>query len=198
MQVKKAHQLLCVLAVAALSLLCTTNAHAQYADGYNIPDSAFQEKHSPRRAAFLSAMIPGLGQVYNEKYWKVPIIYGGFTGLIYFTSYNNTIYQKYRRDFKYITDNDPNTNPIYVSNQANAQKLKNSWQRYRDLCIIGIGALYFLQIVDANVDAHFFNFTIDKNLAINIDPALVSPIVPTETACKANDIPLGVRCTIQF
>ena len=169
-------------------------ARAQYADGFDIPDSTYRAQHKPNKATFMSSLVPGLGQYYNQKYWKIPIIYGGFTGLIYYASYNNYVYKKYRREYKWATDDDDRTVSQYPA--ANTERLKDTWRRYRDICFIGIGALYLLQVIDANVDAHFFDFTIDKDLSIKADPMIMPDF--TEVAGSRTSTPLGVNITVTF
>ena len=184
------------LLIGALLLMAAAplTAHAQYADGFDIPDSTYRALHKPNKATFMSSLVPGLGQYYNQKYWKIPIIYGGFTGLIYYASYNNYVYKKYRREYKWATDDDDRTVSQYPA--ANTERLKDTWRRYRDICFIGIGALYLLQVIDANVDAHFFDFTIDKDLSIKADPMIMPDF--TEVAGSRTSTPLGVNITVTF
>ena len=186
------------LLIGALLLMAAAplTAHAQYADGFDIPDSTYRALHKPNKATFMSSLVPGLGQYYNQKYWKIPIIYGGFTGLIYYASYNNYVYKKYRREYKWATDPDPNIQKKSKYPAANTERLKDTWRRYRDICFIGIGALYLLQVIDANVDAHFFDFTIDKDLSIKADPMLMPDF--TEVAGSRTSTPLGVNITVTF
>ena len=181
-------------ALLVLTIGLAPVARAQYADGFDIPDSTYRALHKPNKATFMSSLVPGLGQYYNQKYWKIPIIYGGFTGLIYYASYNNYVYKKYRREYKWATDDDDRTVSQYPA--ANTERLKDTWRRYRDICFIGIGALYLLQVIDANVDAHFFDFTIDKDLSIKADPMIMPDV--TEVAGSRTSTPLGVNITVTF
>ena len=181
-------------ALLVLTIGLAPVARAQYADGFDIPDSTYRAQHKPNKATFMSSLVPGLGQYYNQKYWKIPIIYGGFTGLIYYASYNNYVYKKYRREYKWATDDDERTVSQYPA--ANTERLKDTWRRYRDICFIGIGALYLLQVIDANVDAHFFDFTIDKDLSIRADPMIMPDF--TEVAGSRTSTPLGVNITVTF
>ena len=181
-------------ALLVLTIGLAPVARAQYTDGFDIPDSTYRALHKPNKATFMSSLVPGLGQYYNQKYWKIPIIYGGFTGLIYYASYNNYVYKKYRREYKWATDDDDRTVSQYPA--ANTERLKDTWRRYRDICFIGIGALYLLQVIDANVDAHFFDFTIDKDLSIKADPMLMPDF--TEVAGSRTSTPLGVNITVTF
>lgn len=192
MTIKRISLLIGALLVLTIGLASV--ARAQYADGFDIPDSTYRALHKPNKATFMSSLVPGLGQYYNQKYWKIPIIYGGFTGLIYYASYNNYVYKKYRREYKWATDDDDRTVSQYPA--ANTERLKDTWRRYRDICFIGIGALYLLQVIDANVDAHFFDFTIDKDLSIKADPMLMPDF--TEVAGSRTSTPLGVNITVTF
>lgn len=192
MTIKRISLLIGALLVLTIGLAPV--ARAQYADGFDIPDSTYRALHKPNKATFMSSLVPGLGQYYNQKYWKIPIIYGGFTGLIYYASYNNFVYKKYRREYKWATDDDDRTVSQYPA--ANTERLKDTWRRYRDICFIGIGALYLLQVIDANVDAHFFDFTIDKDLSIKADPMLMPDF--TEVAGSRTSTPLGVNITVTF
>ena len=132
------------------------------------------KEHSPKLATLLSAAIPGLGQVYNKKYWKVPIIYAGGGTLVYFINYNNTIYKKYKEAYTLRVDGDTNTVDIYEAlTDDNLLYEKDRWRRYRDINIIFLGVLYMLNIVDAAVDAHFFSYKITDDLSMDIHPTIL-------------------------
>src|SRR5665647_3016182 len=137
--------------------------------------------HSPRKATIYSAILPGLGQIYNRKYWKVPLVYGGFVTLGYFINFNNNQYTIYRQAYSDIIDNDPNTNS-YLNLKVNPSFLqpdritqftdalraqKDYWRRNRDLLVISTAVFYAVNIIDASVDAHFFSFEIGDDLTIN-------------------------------
>lgn len=132
-------------------------------------------KHSVRMAALLSTVLPGAGQVYNHKYWKVPIIYAAFAGLGYMVKINNDAYNNYKQAYIYRTDSDPATIDSYVNKYSaeNLLTLKNSYQRSRDFAIIGVAAVYVLNIVDAAVDAHLFTFDVSNNLSLRVCPAFI-------------------------
>lgn len=132
--------------------------------------------HSPKKAAIMSALLPGLGQAYNKKYWKIPVIYAGFAGLIYSLNYNQTKYIKYRDAYKYRIDNDPATIDNYVGiyRDNDLFTLQKAYNRYRDLSVIGTTLLYLLNIIDASVDAHMFTFDVGDNLSFNIHPTLIN------------------------
>jgi len=159
--------------------------------------------HSPRRATIYSAVLPGLGQIYNRKYWKVPIVYGGFVTLGYFINFNNELYTKYKQAYSDIIDTDPNTNsfkklnvnPIFFEADKISQLTerlriaKDGSRRNRDLVVIGTAVFYALNIIDASVDAHFFNFDISDDLTINW--------VPGPIMCMDQKL-IGLHCRFTF
>ncbi len=127
-----------------------------------------------RRAAILSACLPGLGQAYNKKYWKIPIIYAGIGGFGYLFYVNNTKYNNYRQAL--IKSQDTATNKGYaIVNGINysttqLQTQKNQYKKNRDFGAIGIGIIYLLNIIDANVDGHLRTFDVSDDLSLQIDP----------------------------
>ena len=130
------------------------------------------KKHSPKRAVILSALLPGLGQVYNKKYWKLPIIYGGFGGLSYWLYTSTQEYKTYRNALKIRFDDDPNTVDEFDGSvsENNLIELKNYYKRNLDLSVIFMAVLYALNLVDAAVDAHLFNFDVSDDLSMRIQP----------------------------
>jgi hypothetical protein len=160
-------------------------------------------EHSPHKATIYSAILPGLGQVYNRKYWKVPIVIGGFATLGYFINFNNEVYQTYKQAYSDIIDSDPFTNsylkldinPIFFEPDKttqlteNLKRAKDTWRRNRDLVIIGTVVFYAVNVIDASVDAHFFNFDISEDLSLNWAP---SPVF-----CMDNKA-LGLQCRFTF
>jgi len=141
----------------------------------------------PKRAVWLSALFPGLGQVYNRRYWKLPIIVGGYLGLAYATSWNNTMLTDYTRAYRDLLDSDPETRsymnlfPPTVSESSldkawltNVLKNKRDYfRRNRDLCIISMVGVYFLAMIDAYVDASLAHFDISPDLSMDVHPALI-------------------------
>ena len=129
------------------------------------------DPNRPARAAFYSALVPGLGQVYNKKYWKVPIVYGGLGLGIYNYNFNQKKYHEYRDEYKRRLDgtSDPN-HPLFgrLDNDRliRAQKFH---QRNRDLSVLITAGLYILNIVDANVDAHLLQFNVNDDLTLKPD-----------------------------
>lgn len=131
--------------------------------------------HSPKAAALMSTIIPGLGQVYNKKYWKVPIIYAGIVGLAYSFNFNQTKYVTYRDAYKYRIDGDSLTKDNYPDyNNETLNALQQYFHRYRNLTVIGASLLYMMNIIDASVDAHMFTFDVGDNLSFSIHPKLIN------------------------
>lgn len=171
-----------------------------------IIDKKEEFKPDPRKTLIFSAIFPGLGQIYNRKYWKLPILYGGFIGLSYAISWNNRYYQDYFQAYKDIMDEDPETNswhnflrygqdPESVDTTWLKDVLrrgKNYYRRYRDLSIIGTVALYGLSIMDAYVDAQLFEFDITPDLSMRVEPA----VIQKNSYYAANAF--GIHCSFNF
>lgn len=130
--------------------------------------------HSPKKATIMSAIVPGLGQIYNKKWWKVPIIYGGFAVAGYFLKDNLDHINLYKD--AYIASTDGDTTTINTTGYSNVQLLDfiDRYKTWRDLSYISIVVIYALNIIDANVDAHLFYFDVSEDISLNIQP-YVSP-----------------------
>ena len=127
-----------------------------------------QAPHSAHKASVYSALLPGLGQAYNEKYWKIPIVYAGLGVSTYYLLKNRDSLRRRQNALNLLSDNDSNTNPAkYYSNipLASLKAQRSYYRTNRDYSIIALAAFYILNIVDATVDAHFYKFNIDKPLA---------------------------------
>ncbi len=154
-------------------------------DAFFAPSYMF--KPSPKKAVIYSAMFPGLGQIYNRNYWKLPILYGGFVAFTYFITWNNGYYRTYFEAYKEIIDGNPETirwhnllpygmDPDTVDDEWFAdvlQQRKDYYRYYRDLSIIGTVALYLLAIVDAYVDAQLFDFDMSPDLSMRLEPTIL-------------------------
>jgi hypothetical protein len=148
---------------------------------------------SPKKASIYAALFPGLGQIYNKKYWKLPILYGGYAGLIYILRWNSNQYKDYFHGYRIMAQytsaemmkpeeraflnsmiKNPSTNIDNLSTfNFIAKQLKfgkDAYRRNRDLTIIGIAALHILSIIDASVDANLFDFDIGDDLSMRIEP----------------------------
>jgi hypothetical protein len=152
-------------------------------------------KHSITKAAVFSAVLPGLGQAYNKKYWKIPIIYAGFGAFTYFVISNNNEFVKFKEAYLYVANGEtyPIDNP-YVT-KYNQQQLKEAmdfYRRNRDLSYILSGLWYTLNILEAYVDAHFFDYDISEDLSMRISPAAMSiPIANFQPAP-------GIKVSLKF
>lgn len=142
---------------------------------------------SPTRAVWLSALFPGLGQIYNRRYWKLPIVIGGFMGLGYATNWNNNQYEDYAQGYRDLLDNDPSTKSYmdFFPPTVKEEDLDHAWlqqvfksrkdyaRRNRDLCIIGLVAMYALCMLDAYVDASLTHFDVSPDLSFDWSPTLM-------------------------
>lgn len=148
---------------------------------------SYMFKPSPQKAVIYSAIFPGLGQVYNRKYWKLPIVYGGFVGFTYAITWNNGYYQDYLGAYQDIVDGNPETvrwhnmlpfgmDPETIDEAWFTdvlQQRKDYYRYYRDLSVIGTIAWYLLAMVDAYVDAQLFDFDMSPDLSLRIEPAIM-------------------------
>jgi len=125
---------------------------------------------SARKATILSAILPGAGQVYNKKYWKLPIIYAGLGGFGYMFGFYNSQYNVARKYLKAEYDVDSTT--VNNTGLSGDQLLvyKTKYRKFRDISVIGLAAVYVLNIIDANVDAHLKTFDVSDDLSLQIKP----------------------------
>ncbi|WP_232520837.1 DUF5683 domain-containing protein [Flagellimonas nanhaiensis] len=152
--------------------------------GITLEEVTYKKKRinplAPSKAAFYSAVFPGLGQIYNKRYWKVPLVYGAIGTGIYVYSFNNTEYRKARDAFKrrragftddefYDINGDGVGPDIALEALQDAQEAR---QRDRDLALLITIAMYALNIIDANVDAHLKQYNVDDDLAVDFKPYL--------------------------
>lgn len=164
-------------------------------------------KPNPTRAVLYSAIFPGLGQIYNKKYWKLPIVYGAFMGCTYAITWNNKNLKDYTQAYSDIMGPDPEKNnswenflPVganpsdYINNvnfQETLKRRKDYYRRYRDLSIIIAVGVYVLCMVDAYVDAQLFDFDISPDLSMRVVPAM-------EMATPYSSRTYGVNCSLKF
>lgn len=139
------------------------------------PKHKYFTDHNPTKAMWMSAALPGLGQYYNRKFWKIPVVYTGFATLAYFSIINKQGYVKYRDAYSKMValDGEPSEDPS-LKGLTEAQLLlyRESYQRDLELNYILFGAFYILQIIDATVDAHFYQYNISDNLSLRADPII--------------------------
>jgi len=161
-------------------------------DSVITPDKSKAERVlSPHKASFYSAILPGLGQAYNRKYWKIPILYAGIGAMGYAISFNAKYYRGYKAAYRDFIIQDPNNKsyleylpPTWTEEDLESTQnatwfesalgnKKDYYRRYRDLSFIGMALIYMLNLVDASVDAHLSSFDISDDLSIKIDPVII-------------------------
>lgn len=132
-------------------------------------------RHSPRKATIYSAILPGLGQAYNRKYWKMPLIYAGFGTLGYFIHFNHGKYTLYRDEYIYRRDNNSTVQSadLAIFSEDDLLLLKNYYRRNLEYSIVFTALLYVLNMIDANVDAHLLQFDISDDLSLRVQPCLL-------------------------
>lgn len=145
----------------------------------SVPDSIMEKQHSPTKATIMSALLPGLGQIYNKRIWKVPIIYAGFGILTYFIISNAQEYNIYKGAYTEKVDSIFNGKyPDLVSNSTETDLLagREFYRRNLEISCLLTGVLYILNILDAVVDAHLFTFNINQDLSLKVEPVLMGPV----------------------
>ena len=164
----------------------------------------------PKRALWLALVFPGGGQIYNRKYWKLPIVYGGFMGCIYAMNWNNTMYKDYAQAYLDLMDNDPHTQSYNqflhlgatIKTDADKKryedifrKRRDKYRRWRDLSFFVMLGVYALSVIDAYVDAELSVFDISKDLSLKVQPAVMgNPMIENPIYASA----LGVNCQLNF
>lgn len=137
-------------------------------------DSVKVRKHSPTLATLLSTAVPGAGQVYNKKYWKVPVIYAGIGTSLYFAFSNQKEFKRYKDAYLLRLDEDETTIDEFdgILTDENLTTNMDAFRRNRDFSYIIAGLFYVMNIVDATVDAHLFTFPVNDNLTLNLEPSI--------------------------
>jgi len=169
-------------------------------DAFNVHLDLFAEGkvHSPQRAAVLSAAIPGMGQIYNRKYWKTPAIYLLAGGLYFGWRSNNEYFTQFNNVYKNIPRNSP-TDSIYLIDggyylKENIYKAQEYYRRWKDLNLIGFGLLYLLNIIDATVDGYMINYDVSNDLSFHLHPE----VMDMNSMHYGKSLPLGLRMSIKF
>lgn len=164
---------------------------------------------SPKRALWLALVMPGAGQIYNRKYWKLPIFYGGFVGCAYAMRWNNMMYRDYSQAYLDIMDDDPATqsynqflhlgNRVTKENMARWQEIfrkrKDRFRRWRDLSFFVLVGVYALSVIDAYVDASLSEFDISPDLSMHVSPAIIHSGTERNRFTGAA---LGLQCSLSF
>lgn len=163
-------------------------------------------KPNSSTATWLALIIPGGGQIYNRKYWKLPIVYGGFVGCMYAYNWNGQMYKDYRQAYLDIMDSDPNTDSFkdffrpgydFESNKEYLKdvfkKRKDRYRRWRDLSIFATIGVYALSVIDAYVDAQLASFDISEDINLTIEPQ----VIPGDNHSRDKNF-YGFNCHITF
>ena len=163
---------------------------------------------NPTKATWLAVVFPGGGQIYNRKYWKLPIIYGGFAGCAYALSWNGKMYKDYSQAYLDIMDSNPNTksyedllppNATYNEEQLKntLKRRKDMFRRYRDLSIFAFIGVYLISIIDAYVDAELSNFDITPDLSMKVEPTVIDNNNQfRSSSLKSKSV--GLQCVLRF
>ena len=163
-----------------------------------------------KRAMWLALVLPGAGQIYNRKYWKLPIIYGGFVGCAYAMSLNNQMYHDYSQAYLDIMDDDPNTQSynqfLHLGAQIDAsnierykeifRKRKDRYRRWRDMSMFVMIGVYAFSVIDAYVDASLSEFDISDDLSLRVEPTVINNNQRTRNPLRSST--LGLQCSLTF
>jgi hypothetical protein len=165
----------------------------------------------PIKATWLAMLIPGGGQIYNRKFWKLPIVYGGLAGCAYALSWNSKTYKDYAQAYRDIMDDNPNTTSYkqllpngssYSTTQLSSilKKRKDLYRRYRDMSIFAVIGVYVLSIIDAYVDAELSNFDISPNLSMRVEPVIMNNNSNNNnyTSNSLTSKAIGIQCGFKF
>lgn len=169
-------------------------------------------KPDPKRALWLALVLPGAGQIYNRKYWKLPIIYGGFIGCAYAMRWNNQMYLDYSQAYLDIMDDDPNTASytqfLHLGNQINSTNIerykevfrsrRDRYRRWRDLSFFVMLGVYALSVIDAYVDASLSTFDISDDLTLHVQPAIISNKMTVSPNSPLSNNAIGIRSSLKF
>ena len=164
---------------------------------------------NPKRALWLALVIPGGGQIYNRKYWKLPIVYGGIVGCLYAMNWNNNMYKDYSQAYLDIMDNDPGTASynkflhlgvqITSANEERYKQLfksrKDKYRRWRDMSFFVMIGVYALSVIDAYVDAELSEFDISKDLSLRIVPTVIQN---SRGGGALTSQSVGLSCSLNF
>ena len=163
----------------------------------------------PKRALWLALVIPGGGQIYNRKYWKLPLVYGGFIGCMYAMNWNNTMYKDYSQAYIDLMDNDPSTQSynqfLHLGSKVTPQneerykaifkRRKDYYRRWRDMSFFIMLGIYAVSVLDAYIDASLSDFDISKDISMKVAPAVINSNTD-RNPLRSNA--LGLQCSLTF
>lgn len=168
-----------------------------------------QFKPDPIRAMWLALVLPGGGQIYNRKFWKLPIVYGGFLGCFYALTWNNQMLRDYSQAYLDIMDDDPNTKsyenmlPMGYDITGKEERFKtifknkkDHFRKYRDMSILAFAGVYLISVIDAYVDAELSTFDISRDLSLRLEPATIDLDAPTLRHQHRKSY--GLTCSLRF
>ncbi|HWB63659.1 MAG TPA: DUF5683 domain-containing protein [Chitinophagales bacterium] len=186
-----------VVAVDSAAPVAVKNDSLSSLSGFGSSTDSLKKKpyrHSPLKAALFSAALPGLGQAYNKKYWKIPIVYAGFGGLAYAVYFTSVNFNGFKNAYRAQVADPPNTNASYqgVYDAATLKEYRDYYKKYLDIAAIGMGVWYILNIVDATVDAHLFEWNMKDDLSVSWQPAMLT------TGTNYTSASAGVKISIHF
>ena len=187
----------------------TSNFKAQTANTKSPKRDWSSWRPDPQRALWLALVIPGGGQIYNRKYWKLPLVYGGFVGCAYALTWNNMMYKDYSQAYIDIMDDDPGTASynqfMHLGRTINDQNLthyqelfkkrRDRYRRYRDLSFFVLIGVYALSVIDAYVDAELSVFDISNDLSLKVEPAVISSPLSRNPLYASS---VGLNCSLNF
>lgn len=187
------------LLTVVLILCIHFGLNAQQTEGVNITNEVDTIKkpaayvHSPKKATIYAMVLPGLGQAYNKKYWKIPIVYAGFGTIGYFISNNTKYFRQYKEAYIYASGGKVGPAPNEYGLKYTADQLSTMMDYYNrnvEVSYIALGLWYILTIVDADVDAHFFNYDVSEDLSLNLSPDIVPSYYPGSFASSGISLKL--------
>lgn len=152
--------------------------------------------HLPGRATVYSILFPGLGQIYNREYWKLPIYYGGLAVAGYFWYYNDIQYRRFQKDYNAATT--PGGNYEGSMSTDNLQYYRDYYRRFRDYSIVATVLIYLLQVIDADVFATMSTFDVNQSLSMDIQPAVIEPLNCDFTTNYTSAMPTGSAIGVQM
>lgn len=162
------------------SLRSEPDSDAVFLKSDTITLKSYASDYNPRKALLFAAVLPGLGQIYNKKYWKLPLVYGGFIGFGYGINFYQTGYKKYKNELFDILETGEPVSPSGYD-EATLRRIVDKYRRERDFFIILTAGMYLLQMIDAHVDAHLKEFDLNPNLQVSIQPTMNNDVLTGRT-----------------
>lgn len=197
-----------LLILLLMSIVLNSNAMAQEEtrqakSGQEQDETSVIKKHNPKKATIYSAVLPGLGQAYNKKYWKIPIVYAGIGTIFYIADMNGDYYRDYRDAFDYQAGLKTDVNEEIQSlanrySSANLISLRDYYRRNMELSWIIMAVWYGVNIIDACVDAHFFEYDIGDDLSLKVEPMIRTNYGETAYGYGYGKCSTGVSLKLKF